>query len=157
MAQPNRPKETMHLGEKQTSYDIPPTGPIDKEAFMDAFEIVDGPTGMDKAETLSFMDEPVTIRILETSEPNASQICQLSVNGTNQFVIRGRSVTIKRKFVEVLARARTGIISTPEYTDSTGARATRIVKNSGLTYPFSVISDRNPKGAAWLEAILSEA
>jgi hypothetical protein len=144
------------IGQDQ-SFDIPATGALDRDDFKDAFEIVDGPTGMDKAEMLKFMDENVQVRLMDVAEPNAAQIVQFSVNGVSQFMVRGKTQTIKRKFLEVMARAKTMAISTPEITDANGNRTTRIVKAYGSAYPFQVISDRNPKGAAWLEKILQEA
>lgn len=144
------------IGQDQ-SFDIPSVGSIDRDDFIDQFEIVGNGDGMDKAEMLSFMDENLSIRLMETTEPNAAQLVQVACNGVNQFLMRGKVQNVKRKFVEILARARTTNLSTPEYIDSNGNRATRIVKSAGLTYPFQVISDRNPKGAAWLEKILSEA
>jgi hypothetical protein len=143
------------VGQNQ-SFDIPPTGALDRDDFIDQFEIVDQGNGMDKAEMLAFMEEPVQVRLMDTTEPNAAQIVQFSVNGVSQFMIRGKVQTIKRKFLEVMARAKTMALSTPEILDSNGNRTTRIVKSYGSTYPFQVISDRNPKGAQWLEKILSE-
>src|SRR5690606_33496301 len=89
------------IGQEQT-FDIPPTGALDRDDFIDQFEIVEGPTGMDKAEMLKFMDENLTIRLMETTEPNAAQLVQVSCNGVNQFLMRGKVQQVKRKFVEVL-------------------------------------------------------
>ena len=145
----------LQVGQEQ-SFDIPITGDIDREDFRDQFETVDTPEWQDKARILAFMEEPVKIRISPETSPNAEQIFQVSVNGVNQFFVRDTIQTVKRKFVEVLARARPETLSTPEYIDSTGNRATRIHKTYGLRYPFSVLHDPNPDGHVWLEAILRE-
>jgi hypothetical protein len=158
MSRPRKEIDTneLQVGQQQ-SFDVPTTGSIDHDDFRDQFESVDTPNWKEQAKILSFMEEPVTVRVHETENPNADQLIQTSVNGVNQFFIRGEVQTVKRMFIEVLARARPENISTPEYVDGKGNRATRIVKTFGLKYPFSVIADRNPDGHAWLEGILREA
>lgn len=110
-----------------------------------------------KAAALAFNEELVTVQILDTDNPNAEQVVNLGINGVNQFIFRGHEQTIKRKFLEQLSRAKTENISTPEYTDAQGNRATKIVKSQGLKYPFRVVKDDNPLGARWLEGILKQA
>jgi hypothetical protein len=158
MSRPRKELDTNELQVGQTqSFDVPTTGSIDRDDFHDQFETVDTPNWKEQAKTLAFMEEIVAVRVHESENPNAEQLIQTSVNGINQFFIRGEVQKVKRMFVEVLARARPENVTTPEYVDAKGNRATRIVKTHGLKYPFSVISDRNPDGHAWLEGILREA
>lgn len=133
---------------------MPATGSLDRENFRDEFEIQDTPVSDDRLKNLAFNEEPVQVVISEDGNPNAEQVISLSVNGVRQFLRRGESTWIKRKFVETLARARPGAITTPEYIDASGARATKIVTTYGLSYPFRVLNDANPDGARWLESIL---
>jgi hypothetical protein len=145
----------MQVGQAQ-SFDLPNTGHIDRENFRDEFATVDTPNWKDTAKSAAFMEEPVHIIISDTEVANAEQVIQLAVQGKNQFVFRGAPIWIKRKYLEVLARARPESISTQEFTDTSGNRATRILKTMGLKYPFRVLEDKNPDGSRWLEAILKE-
>lgn len=104
----------------------------------------------------AFMDEKVLIRVLPSPDPAAEMIVDVYNNGTPQRFIRGTWVVCKRKFVEVLARAKPFSVSTPEYTDGNGDRATKIDKRFGLRYPFEM-RDTNPVGETWLNSIVGEA
>jgi hypothetical protein len=58
--------------------------------------------------------------------------------------------------VEVLARCKetkySQHTSNPNEPDRIEMRA-----RTALSYPFAVIEDQNPKGAAWLKAVIAEA
>lgn len=139
----------------------------DKELVLPAFgeivrndqEIViaDKPVGDDYAKELSFMEEPVEIMVHESTDANADNPVQVACNGVNQFFFRGQALTVKRKFVEILARSKQTAIQTRTVKDYTGADTTAITKSTALRYPFSVISDRNPDGAVWLKGVLAES
>lgn len=103
-----------------------------------------------------FMEEQVMVRVSESTDPTATRIVPTWCNGVPQYFIRGEYVIAKRKFVEVLARAKPFSVSTPEYTDGEGNRATRIKTTTGNLYPFEM-QDRNPMGQHWLRRILQEA
>jgi len=146
----------LKVGQEQ-SHEIPMTGHVDRSAFQDEFETVDTPDYDEVAKRTAFFEELVEVKVLEDQRPNAEQFIQTSVNGINQFFERGVPVFVKRMFLEVLARARPFNITTQEYVDSNGSKATKIVKSFGLAYPFAVLADNNPDGRRWLEAILKEA
>lgn len=105
---------------------------------------------------LAFMEEKMEIMVHESTDANAEPIVQVGVNGINQFFPRGEPVQCKRKFVEVLARARETSISTQTITTDRDV-INRINRHTALRYPFSVIRDENPKGAAWLKSVLASA
>lgn len=117
----------------------------------------------DKAELLSFMEEPVGVMIHESTDPNGEPFVYCAVNGVgampknNPWIPRGKPVTIKRKHVERLARAKRVGVRTDEVMDAHGARTTAVRKTSGLAYPFSITHDPNPRGPAWLSRVLAEA
>ena len=148
--------DELDLGMTQ-EFVIPSIGKLDRTEFRDEFESVDTPNWKELAKMESFYDDEVEIVISDTDAPNAEQIIQLSVNGTNQFLIRGVPQIIKRKFVEVLAHAQPENLSTPEFIDPNGNRATKVVKTRGLKYPFRVLRDSSPDGRRWLESILKTA
>lgn len=103
-----------------------------------------------------FMEERVMVRVAQSSDPAATKIVPTWCNGVPQYFIRGEFVIAKRKFVEVLARAKPFSVSTPEYTDANGDRSTRINTNVANLYPFEM-QDQNPMGQHWLRRVLQEA
>jgi hypothetical protein len=121
---------------------------------------VDGPEFNDKMKLLAFMEEPVEVMIHQTSEKDADQAFDIQVNGRPQIFVRGGKYIVRRKFVEGLARAKPVHYDNEEYMQETaqgGVRAVRYPSRRGLRYPFTVIEDKNPNGAAWLQRVLAEA
>lgn len=117
-------------------------------------EVVDRPLTLNKVEHEKFMAEPVTVMIHDTTDRNASQIVQLGVNGRTQMMVRGKPQTVKRCYVERLARAKeTGYAQDLDRMDE---GLNNVTMHHALSYPFSVIHDPNPKGGDWLRGILSE-
>lgn len=151
MAQKPIEAAEQNLG-KQIQHDLPASGPIDTGQFRDTFE----PVSESQFNDLEFMHEPVLIEVAPTADRNAEFLIPLNVNGVVQNVIRGKQQWVKRKFVEVLARAKPVGVTTQEYENFQGDKATRVVKSAALQYPFRVIQDNNPNGYPWLQQILSE-
>jgi hypothetical protein len=103
----------------------------------------------------AFMEEQVLIRVLPSADQNAEKIVDVYNDGRPQRFIRGEWTISRRKYVEVLARAKPFSVATPEITDGNGDRTTKIDINHGLRYPFEM-RDKNPIGQAWLNDILSQ-
>ena len=141
--------------------ELPATGHIDRtdEMFDDEqIEIIDEAAFKESIEREKFMREELLVEIHESANPNAEQFIQTYVNGVAQFFERGKTMKVKRMFVEALARAKPYTMQTPEYIDSNGNRSTKIVKTSALAYPFAVLSDPSgERGRRWLENILMSA
>lgn len=140
------------VGQNQ-SYDLPVDGPIgDLEP-----DIVhcDAPRMKDKAKELAFFNEIVEVRIHSTGNKNEEQFCEFGNNGVPQFIQRGVWQKVRRKFVEVMARAKVGDVQTPEFENLAGERATRIQVTQSLKYPFEM-RDKNPDGQVWLQRVLAE-
>jgi len=113
-----------------------------------------------KAQQLAFMEEPVTIIIAEGTEKNPEQYVFLSVNGIGAgpngipWVPRNVEITIKRKYLSVLANSRPVHFRKKErYDPSTGDRVVDTVGSSSDRYPFQVVEDRNPHGREWLRQL----
>ena len=119
-------------------------------------EIPDGPINQQYADELAMAEEPVEVMVHESTDPNADNPVWVSCNGTNQFFYRGKPITVKRKYLEILARAKHTTISTVEGQGYDGERTTRIKKATALKYPFSVLTDNNRNGSAWLKAVLAQ-
>lgn len=103
----------------------------------------------------AFMNEMVTVMIHSTTDENQAPHVIVNVNGTNQPIIRGVPTTVRRKYVEVLARMKetkyTQVTPNPAAPDVSELRA-----RHGLAYPFELIEDKNPIGRAWLSNVLAE-
>lgn len=104
-----------------------------------------------------FMNEPVTVMVADTNdEQDADALVQVSINGRNQFFVRGVPQTVRRCYVERLARAKKTSFS-QNLDERQGEEVfNRMKSHNALRYPFTVIEDKNPVGGAWLRAILSE-
>lgn len=116
-----------------------------------------------RAAALAFYEEEVMIQISEDTNPLAPEThVFLSVNGRGAgpggipWVPRGIPVTVKRMYVERLARARTTNYGNVERVNAQGDKEYVYPKTSALKYPFTVLQDNNPKGPSWLRALLSE-
>lgn len=133
---------------------IPATG---KAEVISESELV-VTTNLEKnyADQLAFLEEPVEIMVAEPQDEKESSLVQLFVQGRSQMIIPGQPIVIKRKYLEVLARAKQ-IRYKPvvKINDLTGAPVNMMIPRLVLRYNFSVIQDKNPKGAEWLRRILA--
>lgn len=146
----------MDVGQK-TYIDMPGEGVIDRSAMREeGVEVVPAMALDGYAADLAFMEEPVEIEVHESNDPNAEPIVDLYCNGTPQRIIRGVPITVKRKYVQVLASARQVSMSTDTRVDGEQV-VNRVNKRSALRYPFSVVRDDNRKGRDWLRAALQAA
>jgi hypothetical protein len=103
----------------------------------------------------AFMNELVTVMVHATTDENQPNHVVVNCNGMNQPLIRGVPTTVKRKYVEILARMKetkysqiTRNASAPDQID--------MVARHGLCYPFDLVEDTNPRGRAWLQHVLAE-
>lgn len=158
MAKSVRSKKSFEPMEQKVGQDKPRDLPTTGDAHLDApvIEPVQGPDWKQKAAALAFLEEHVTIMLHDTTDKNAERIVQFAVNGRNQYIMRNVPTTVRRKYVECIARAKMTTYSQEHYKDANGNDAIRNVPHTALRYPFSVIEDRNPQGGAWLQAVLAE-
>lgn len=122
-----------------------------------SIDTVEGPAHKEKVDALAFNEEKLVVYVPESTNPKDGPTISIWVNGRHQLFIRGQNVTCARKFVERLARARPVTYSNVEFVDGEGNRAFKYPKRTSQRYPFSVVSDPNPNGKAWLRKILAEA
>lgn len=118
----------------------------------------------------AFLNEPVTILINRSHEKNFAPKCtdlvaingiwaEMLVNGEwlrIGYLPRGRAITIKRKYVEVLARARYDSFQTEVLQPVNEDPINNVTSIANYTLPFQMIKDDNqPKGQEWLEKLLA--
>lgn len=117
-----------------------------------------------------FLNEPVTILINRSMEKNFAPRCtdliaingvwaEMLVNGRwlkMGYLPRGKAITIKRKYVEVLARARYDSFQTEVLQPVNEDPINNVSSVANYTLPFQMIKDENqPKGQEWLEKLLA--
>lgn len=143
-------------------------------------EVVRAEQVLDKEyfERLAFNEEPVTIRLEPTAEKNAPAVFPVWVNGrggevlmdrNGQFVTPddaggrwcvmtyfpvGQVLTTKRKYLEVIIRAKIDTVQT-EVKEIDGDNPFNNIKRfTSSVHNFSIIKDWNPvKGEAWLREL----
>lgn len=124
--------------------------------------LVDKPVNKEWLDELAFNEEPVTIRIEPSAEKHAAGAHPVWVNGKGAEVFQngrwqeigylpvGRVLTIKRKYVAVLASAKFDNISTEVVEVVNENPNNQIKRLTSRTVSFSVLEDKNPRGGAWL-------
>lgn len=103
----------------------------------------------------AFMNEMVTVLVHSTTDENQANHVIVNCNGVNQPIFRGVPTTVRRKYVEILARMKetryTQVTPNPAAPDVSHMHA-----RHGLSYPFELVEDKNPRGRAWLQNVLHE-
>ena len=103
----------------------------------------------------AFMNEMVEVMVHASTDENQSPHVILNCNGTNQPILRGVPMRVRRKYVEILARMKETKYS--QITRNPGAPdQIDMIARHGLAYPFEMLSDENPRGRAWLQNVLAE-
>lgn len=133
---------------------LPTDGPLVREP--EEIAAVDTPLHSSYYDDLAFMEEPVTIRLERSSEKYAPQLIDVYVNGVVKWIPVGQPVTIPRKYVEVLARAKPDSVQTMVGTPDDENPENRVVRYTSSKHPFTVINDANPRGYEWLTRTMAE-
>jgi len=124
--------------------------------------VADNMPATDYLDELAFNEEPLTIRLEPTAEKNAASHLPVWVNGKgcelfqggrwheHGYVPIGMPFVTKRKYVEVMIRAKHDALHT-EVREPDSERPHNIIKRfTSAVQSLSIIEDRNPRGAAWL-------
>jgi hypothetical protein len=103
----------------------------------------------------SFMNEMVTVMVHSTTDENQSPQVVVNCNGTNSVIIRGYPTQVRRKYVEILARMKETKYSQRTLNPAAPDQIDMVARH-GLSYPFDLVEDKNPRGRAWLQNVLAE-
>jgi len=117
---------------------------------------VESPGFDEKARNLQFMNEKVTVMIMESADKNAEPIFEVAVNNHREIFVRGQEKTVPRFIVEGLARAKPVTYANKEKTGADGVRYVENKSTTGLRYAFSVVHDPSPLGKSWLSSVLAQ-
>lgn len=113
--------------------------------------VTDTVRDMDDLATEAFMHEPVKIRVHGTAAEGELPIISVLCNGVCQPIPRDTDVVVKRKYVEVLARAKT--VTYKQASNPMDPADITMVPTVTNSYPFAVIEDTD-KGKRWLRELL---
>jgi hypothetical protein len=103
----------------------------------------------------AFMHEMVEVMVHSSTDENQAPNVIVNCNGTNQVIMRGVPTTIRRKYLEILARMKETKYSQVTRNPAAPDQIDMIARH-GLAYPFELIHDSNPRGRAWLQNVLAE-
>ena len=113
-------------------------------------------------EELAFNEDPVTIIINSSTHKNAASIFENWSNGRGAemlingkwLVIKdlpvGKPITIKRKIVEQIIRARVMNVQTIHEEPPVQSPRNEIIRSSSQVHSFSILRDDSPRSADWL-------
>lgn len=143
--------------------DIPDSGPIGLDeirakahAELDSEQIL-AERGMTDEEIAyeAFMNEKVIVVVHESpNEEDLAVVCPM-VNGVGQPIVRGYPTPVKRKYIEVLARAKETKYKQVQ-ADANDPSSLQMIPRTVLAYPFAIERDDNPNGRAWLRDIIRQ-
>lgn len=119
-------------------------------------DLIEPVANMAGVELEAFMNEPVTVVVMSSNDDNDLDLVPIAVNGISQFFRRDTAQTVRRMFVEKLARCKSTAFD-QKIDDRMGEAMNTLKRRHSLRFPFTVIEDKNPKGSAWLKGILAEA
>jgi hypothetical protein len=129
----------------------------DPEIIVSTETIVNG----DYAKELAFMEEPVDVLLHKGREKHAPTMYDFSIDGKAIWIRVDTPTTIKRKYLEVLARSQPFEVTTEtDRNEGKGENApviNEIHRHQSNRFPFTVIKDANPRGGAWLAKVMRES
>lgn len=103
----------------------------------------------------AFANEKLVVFFHPTSDEREVNSFVMNVGSINQPVIKGFDILMKRKYVEVAARMKQTKYR-QQVANPMDPSTIQMVPTTTLVHPFEVREDKNPKGRAWLSAVLAE-
>lgn len=119
----------------------------------------DKPLADDYANTLAFMEEPVTIRLEHVQNDQIQKpvlAYPFSVNGRTEWVPTGKPWVVKRKFLEVILRSQPFSVVTDTFTPGERDERNLLHRYASRRYPVSILHDPNPRGPEWHQRVALE-
>lgn len=134
---------------------------VDPKAYDGDVILTERTHDQDYLDELLFNEEPVTIRLEPSSDRNAASCYPVWVNGKKAEVFQngrwdeigylpvGRQLVVKRKVLEIIIRAKVDTIQTQILEQDAERPNNMVTRSTSAVHSFSIIEDRNPRGAAW--------
>lgn len=108
----------------------------------------------EKMDMLKFMNEKVTVRVATSTDQNAEQIFEITINGKTEVFVRGEQKTVRRCFVDRMCMLKQTSFDC-KLIEKDGERQYVYPQTTGLRYDFGMVRDDNPLGASWLKHSLA--
>ena len=119
--------------------------------------VIDIPGPQDSMEREAFMQEEMVIEIAPPQSKSESNMVFIGHNVTGaKWVPRNTPIRLRRCDVAILCNAKASELKQNKQADEEGFESYRDFETTHLAYPFRVIEDANPRGAAWLRAQLAK-
>lgn len=154
----------VHSDQLPKTEQLPPVG--DASTYDGDVVVAENMANADYAAELAFMEEPIEIRLEPSAERNAATWLSVWCNGRGaEVLINGtwhefkhlpvaQVLTTKRKYVEIIVRAKTTAVTTPDMDQAADlAAGNRLDRRTTPVHSFSILSDPSPRGAAWLREL----
>jgi hypothetical protein len=148
-------EDTQQIGQDRPRV-MKTTGPAKDSLEPSVIEAVPNPLTKNKADILKFMEDVLTVQVHDSTDPNDDPYPCVWNGGISQYFIRGKEQQVKRKFVEVLARAKRTTYTQELFKDGAGNDTYRQIPHTAPRWPFSVLVDPHPRGRDWLKQVLAE-
>ncbi len=118
--------------------------------------VVDGDAVVDakRFDLEAFMQDVLDVHFHDPSDENEPQFAEVTVNGEYRCCLRGHPAKLKRMHVAVLANAKQLRVQQKKVVNGDGSMGFVEQPVMKLTYPFSVLHDPSPRGAAWITQLL---
>ncbi len=154
-------RKALETQEQQVGQDHPrvmkSTGPAKESLEPARIQRVGRAVSSEKLEALKFGEDVLTVMVHDSTNPIDDPIPEVWNDGKPQRFERGKEMQVKRKYVEVLARAKKTTYTQKKIKDGNGDDTYVQVPHTALKYPFAVLHDPSPRGRDWLKNILQEA
>ncbi|PCJ39142.1 MAG: hypothetical protein COA71_14595 [SAR86 cluster bacterium] len=129
----------------------------DAEVIEVSLTSVDSAEFKEKADQMRFDKEMVEIMVMPSQAVYPDNTFTVSVNGTPKLILRGKKQWLPRNYVEVLLRAKTSSYGNIETINPyTAIKEMSYPETKSHRYPLHIITDKNPKGARWLERVCND-
>lgn len=133
------------------------TGPADQALEPSVIvKVSEQPYNDEKMAMLTFMAEPIEIRIGTTTDKNAEQCFEININGRLEFFRRGETKTVPRYVVDRLLRLKQTVYTQKEVVNAEGVKDIVNIPHTALKYDYAITRDDNPLGKSWERAVLAE-
>ena len=135
----------------------PAASSLDPIRVVDDAPVLESANGFtkEKLDVEKFMHEHILITVHDTTDETQPIMPEVCCNGTMQYFVRGKPQWVRRKFVEILARAKKTTYS-QEKNNQGGHEQYINIPHTALVTPFAVLQD-SQDGKRWLRNILAEA